>query len=81
MAKKKTPLERVRSSPRNASVKDLQKLIEGYGFTLREVSGDHYIYKKAGYRPVPIPYCQNPVALYIVKEILKIVDSIEEAAK
>lgn len=78
MAKKKTALQRVRSNPRNVTAKDLITLLEQHGFKLRNVSGDHYIYKKDGFRPMPVPYCQNPVSIRIVKEILELIDLIEE---
>jgi len=78
MAKKRSALERVRSNPKNVKVKDLQDLLVDFGFELRGISGDHHVYKKAGYRPVPIPIGQNPVAYFIVKEILKLVEAMEE---
>jgi len=78
MAKKRSALERVRNNPKNVTAKDLQELLEDYGFNYRNASGDHYIFKKEGHRPITIPYSQNPIALFIVKEILQVIDSIIE---
>lgn len=80
MAKKKSTLERVRANPRNVVARDLQELLVDFGFELRDVSGDHFVYKRAGYRPIPVPIRQNPIAFYIVKEILKVIESIENQA-
>ena len=80
MAHKRSALERVRGNPKNVQAKDLQELLVDFGFELREVSGDHYVYKKDGYRPIPIPIRQNPVAYFIVKEILKVIETIEDEA-
>ena len=78
MTKKRSALERVRSNPKNVEAKDLQDLLLDFGFELREVSDDHFVYKKAGYRPVPIPIRQRPIAYFIVKEILTLIKMIED---
>jgi predicted RNA binding protein YcfA (HicA-like mRNA interferase family) len=78
MARSCKALERVRNNPNNATAKDLMKSLGYYGFKLRNVSGSHYHYKRNGFRVMTVPYCQNPVALRIVKEILKVIDEVDE---
>ena len=77
MDKRKKLLEQVRNNSKNVDYKDLIKLLELYGFVLISVKGDHYHYQKAGYRTLTIP-SKNPLWLEIVKQVLRMIDEIDE---
>lgn len=71
--------ERIRRYPRNISPKELIKLLTRYGFVLRRTTGDHFIYKKPGYRPFPIPINQKPLCVDVVKNALLMIDEMQES--
>ena len=78
MAKKRSALERVRNNPNNATFKDLQDILEMYGFKLRDVSGDHFQFKRPGFRTIPLPRNQRPVSIIIVNQVLSAVDLLDD---
>ncbi len=75
MSKRAKLLERVLNNPANVRFQEIQKLLELAGFKLERVTGDHYIFKKTGYRPISVPYTQ-PVKSHIVREVIKIVQDM-----
>lgn len=77
MAKKRTATEKVRGNPKNVSAKELMEVLEENGYVLRNIAGDHYVYKKDGSRPIPVPFGQNPLALRIVKNALSMIDALD----
>lgn len=70
--------EKIKRSPRNVTPKQLIELLEYYGFEYKATEGDHAQYKRPGYRRFPVPIRQNPLAIHIVKEALKIIREIQE---
>jgi predicted RNA binding protein YcfA (HicA-like mRNA interferase family) len=67
---------KIKRNPSNVTPKELEKLLEQYGFELRCISGDHAQYRRAGFRSFPVPISQNPLAIHIVKAALRIIDEI-----
>jgi predicted RNA binding protein YcfA (HicA-like mRNA interferase family) len=72
MSKKDKLLRRILDNPTNVRFQELQKLLDQYGFILERVTGDHYIYKKPGFRPISVPFT-HPVKSYVVREVIKII--------
>ncbi|GAP12846.1 predicted periplasmic or secreted lipoprotein [Longilinea arvoryzae] len=70
--------ERIKRNPSNVTPKQLMELLEEYGFENKGQEGDHVQYKKPGYRRFPIPIKQNPLAIHIVKEALRIIREIRD---
>jgi predicted RNA binding protein YcfA (HicA-like mRNA interferase family) len=70
--------EKLRKNPRNVTPKQLIELLEQYGFLYKETVGDHAQYKRPGTRRFPVPIRQNPLAIHIVKEALRIIEEIRE---
>lgn len=70
--------ETIKRNPHNVAPKQLIKLLKSYGFEYKSTRGDHVLYKKAGYRPIPIPIRQNPMGIHIVKEVLRVISEILE---
>jgi predicted RNA binding protein YcfA (HicA-like mRNA interferase family) len=75
MTKKDKLIKRILNNPANVRFQEIQKLLEQYGFRLERVTGDHYIFRKPGFRPISVPYTQ-PVRSYVVREVIKIVSEI-----
>jgi predicted RNA binding protein YcfA (HicA-like mRNA interferase family) len=68
--------EKIKRNRRNVLAEDLMDLLLMYGFNEARVSGDHYQFKKEGFRTQTIPR-QNPVWIRIVNQVLDIVEEIE----
>ena len=77
MEKRTRLLEKIRNNSKNVDCNDLKKLIELYGFVLKNVTGDHFHYKREGFRTLTIPR-KNPVWIEVVKQVLRTIDEIEE---
>ncbi len=75
MSKRAKLLERVLNNPANVRFQEIRKLLELSGYAFVRTTGDHYIFKKPGYRPISVPYTQ-PVKSYIVREVIKIVQDM-----
>jgi predicted RNA binding protein YcfA (HicA-like mRNA interferase family) len=69
---------KIKRYPQNVTPKQLIELLENYGFEYKATEGDHALYKRPGYRRFPVPLKQNPLAIHIVKEALKIIQEIRE---
>jgi adenylosuccinate lyase len=73
MSKKSKREERIRKSPSNVSLEDFEALIKVYGY-IKE-SGKH---PKARISSYTMPYKrENPIKPVYVKELLRIIDSLE----
>jgi predicted RNA binding protein YcfA (HicA-like mRNA interferase family) len=70
--------DEIKRNPKNVSPKKIIQLLERFEFEHKRTTGDHKMYKLAGYRTIPIPIGQNPLACCIVKEILSIIEEILE---
>lgn len=70
--------DKIKQNPKNVPPKLLIELLESYGFEYKSTVGDHEQYKKPGYRRFPVPIRQNPIAIHIVKEALRIICEIQE---
>ena len=52
------------------SPKEVMKILEENGWKLKNIKGDHYIYKKTGMMyEVVIPFSRNDVRIGIIKDI------------
>lgn len=69
--------KKFKKHPQNADRKEITEMLELYGFEYRGATGDHYMYKRTGFRTIPVPF-KNPVILLIVKEILKAVQEVRD---
>ena len=70
--------EKIKQNPHNVTPKQLIELLKSYGFEYKNTEGDHAHYKRPGYGRFPVPVRQNPLAIHIVKEALKIIREIRE---
>lgn len=70
--------EWIKHNPHNVTPKQLIELLESYGFEYKLTKGDHAQYKRPGNRTFPVPICQNPLAIHIVKAALRTIREIQE---
>jgi len=66
--------DRVVANAKNCSYEDLEALLLAAGFTVRNASGSHRIFKR-GTQYLSVPE-RRPVKLHYVKEALQMVDEL-----
>lgn len=77
MSKREKLLEKILSNPQNVRFEELDRLLKHYGVECRRVRGDHFIYKRKGYRPLPIPR-KTPVRSIYVRQALDLIEDLIE---
>jgi len=81
MTKRDKLLHKVRNNPRAVSIRDLQFLLESFGFALDRIAGSHYIYvgTVAGEGvTVVIPLKRPNIKAGYVKDVLALIDQIAQ---
>lgn len=51
--------------------RELVRVLESHGWELDRISGGHYVMKKIGRRPVPIPHHSKELSRWMIEGILK----------
>jgi len=80
MAKREKLLQRMRNNPRSVSMRELQSVLESFGFVLDRITGSHYVFVGVvGDRGVTlvIPQRVPHVKPGYVRDVLALVDQIE----
>ena len=80
MTKRKKRLERIRQNPRNVAFRDLQTVLEDYGFVLDRSSGSHHsfvgtIKGESVLLTIPLAHPLRPV---YVRQALDLIDQIAD---
>jgi predicted RNA binding protein YcfA (HicA-like mRNA interferase family) len=70
--------QKIEQNPKNVSFKDLQTLLESFGFTLRAGKGSHIFVKRVGCQPFPIPFDRPLKQVYVKKALSRINELIAE---
>lgn len=83
MSRKQKTLQKIRQNPSHVSFKDIDKVLTWYGFTCRQPGGgsSHYFYHlRVGGRkfPLTIPYKRPHVGRTYVKDMLAVLDELDE---
>ena len=82
MAKRHKLLDRMRNNPRSVSMRNLQTLLESYGFSLDRVSGSHYVFvgrvADEGITLV-IPLRKPHIKIGYVQDVLAVIDRLRES--
>jgi predicted RNA binding protein YcfA (HicA-like mRNA interferase family) len=79
MAKREKLLARIRNNPRNVSMRDLQTLLNLYGFVQDRIAGSHYIFvgQVAGEGVTLVIPLQTPhIRAGYIKDVLAVIDQI-----
>lgn len=80
-------LQKLRQSPKNVSLQELQQVLESFGFQLDRVSGSHYIFRAElgervwrltipHHKPIKIIYVKQ--AIIAIDEIIQLQDELDE---
>ena len=77
MSKKEKLLQKILSNPQDVRFEELDRLLKHFGVECRRVRGDHFIYKRKGYRALPIPR-KTPVRSIYVKQALDLIEDLIE---
>jgi predicted RNA binding protein YcfA (HicA-like mRNA interferase family) len=75
VSKKEKLLQKILNNPQDVRFEELDALLKHFGFECRRVRGDHFIYKRKGYRPLPIPR-KKPVRSIYVKQALDLIEDL-----
>lgn len=72
-------LPRILNHPFEVRLEALDKLLKSYGFECRRVSGalSHLVYKRAGFRPLPIPQQQLVKSCYVKQALMLLQELVE----
>ena len=70
---------KIEQNPKNVSFKDLQTLLESFGFTLRTTKSSHFFVKRKGCQPFSIPFARPLKEVYVKKALSRINELIEQA--
>jgi predicted RNA binding protein YcfA (HicA-like mRNA interferase family) len=70
--------QKIEQNPKNVSSKDLQTLLESFGFTLRTARGNHVFVKRKGCQPFSIPFDRPLKQVYVKKALSRINELIAE---
>jgi len=73
------PKSRIAARPRAVSFPELDRLLRDYGLERRQPrsGSSHYVYTRGGYQ-ISVPFKRPHVGVHYVKEVLKILDRIDE---
>ena len=74
MGRREKLLEKIRNNPKNVRFEDVDRLLIWAGFECRQPRGgsSHYIYKKPGCCPLPIPRHKPLLSVYVKKALIYI---------
>lgn len=64
--------QKIEQNPNNVSLKDLQTLLESFGFTLRTTKSSHFFVKRKGCQPFVIPFARPLKSVYVKKALSRI---------
>jgi predicted RNA binding protein YcfA (HicA-like mRNA interferase family) len=80
MAKRDKLLQRMRNNPGNVSMRELQAILESFGFVLDRIAGSHYVFVgEIGGRGVTfvIPMRKPHIKAGYIRDVLSLVDRIK----
>ena len=74
MTQLETLIQRICSKPPDARFRDVQKLLEGCGWTLDRQKGSHVSFVKAGEQPITVPIRDGTVGRVYLRDICSRLD-------
>ena len=69
---------KIEQNPKSVSFKDIQTLLESFGFKLRASKSSHIIVKRKGCQPLSIPFARPLKEVYVKKALSRINELIEQ---
>ncbi len=70
--------QKIERNPKNVSFKDLQTLLESFGFVLRTAKSSHIVVKRRGCQPFSIPFARPLKATYVKQALSRINELIAQ---
>ncbi|MFA5480362.1 MAG: type II toxin-antitoxin system HicA family toxin [Candidatus Muiribacteriota bacterium] len=61
-------------SPNNIVFKEIEKLLQAFGYEKAKQGGSHNVFRKNGCNPITVPDNKKPVKTVYIKEIIKILN-------
>ena len=79
MSKKEKLVQKIRNNPKAVSFEDLVSILTWYGFVKRSShSGTSHVFYTLGVHKIPVPYRRPYVKEVYVRQVLEILDQIDE---
>jgi hypothetical protein len=79
MSKKEKLVQKIRNNPKTVSFEDLDSVLTWYGFVKRSSSsGTSHVYYTLGVYQISVPYRRPHVKATYVRQVLDILDQIDE---
>jgi predicted RNA binding protein YcfA (HicA-like mRNA interferase family) len=72
--------QKIEQNPKSVSFKDLQVLLESFGFTIRTTKSSHFFVKRTGCQPFVIVFNRPLKTVYVKKALSRINDLIAQGA-
>ena len=76
MSKRDKLLERIRRNPKDVTFKDLDQLLQAFGYELVRTRGSHSAYHRPGAPALTVARRQPHVHSDAVKEVLRAIDDL-----
>ena len=77
MSKKEKAIAKLCENPKNVRFEEADKVLIALGCIMR-MKGSHATYTYPGMKPITIPYCKPYILPVYVKQIIQLIDQIEE---
>ncbi|GAX88623.1 type II toxin-antitoxin system HicA family toxin [Effusibacillus lacus] len=76
MSKLEKLWQKIKNNPKQVRFEELDKLLVKAGFERRQPrrGSSHYVYRKAGSKPVTVPYRQPHILSVYVEEAIKVLE-------
>ena len=76
MSKRDKLLEKIRRNPKDVTFKELDQLLQSFGYELVRTKGSHSVYRRPGAPPITVARRQPHVHSDAVKEVLRGIDDL-----
>lgn len=76
MGKRNKLLENIRRNPKDVTFKELDQLLQSFGYELVRTKGSHSAYRRPGAPPITVARRQPHVHSDAVKEVLRAIDDL-----
>ena len=80
MSKKEKALDRLRENPKNVRFEEMDTILLGLGFEKRQRGTSHVVYILKGKGRITIPFRQPFILAVYVKEVIKLIDELDDKA-
>ncbi len=78
MSKQDKLIQKLRQNPKNVRFEEIDTLLGGLGFEKRQRGTSHAVYTISGQRPLTIPFRTPFILPVYVKQVLQVLDELDD---